>query len=386
MSRRLRTFVASLEGSDPYLVGAVGVLLFIGSFVVWGAGSYSRYASTSPLGQHYVVAKHLFMIGVGTAALLAIQQADYRVLKRRWLNWGLLAAAYGLVALTLRGDRDINRWIDVFGFSLQPVEPAKLLLVAFLAERLGGQGGRRPPDARRVAAALVCGVTPLAVLLVLQPNYGNVLVLAGVTLVTLFVAETPPRWLGAMVAAPTLGMVAAFRVVTKLQTRLTDWLEGLRYGDYTYQVTQSLIGLGAGGWRGLGVGQSHNKFAFLPESHTDFAFSVLGEEWGLFGTLPVILMLVIIAWRGYGIAARAVEPFGRILAAGVTTALTIYGIANIGMVTGLLPVIGVPLPFVSYGGTAMVAALASVGVLLSVDRIARAHELWKARWDRGGAS
>jgi len=384
--RRVRTFVANLEGADPYLVGAVGVLLFIGSFVVWGAGSYSRYAVTSPLGQHYVVAKHLFMIGIGTAALLVLQQVDYRILRRRWLNWGLLAAAYVLVALTLRGDREINRWIPVFGFSVQPVEVAKILLVAFLAERLGGQSGRRPPGAGRLVAALGLGVAPLAVLLVLQPNYGNILVLAGVTVVTLFVAETPLRWLGATVAVPALGMAVALRVVGKLRIRLDDWLDGLLHGDYTYQVTQSLIGLGAGGWRGLGVGQSHNKFAFLPESHTDFAFSVLGEEWGLFGTLPVILMLVIIAWRGYGIAARAVEPFGRILAAGVTTALTIYGIANIGMVTGLLPVIGVPLPFVSYGGTAMVGALASVGILLSVDRVARAHELWKARWDRGGAT
>ena len=128
-------------------------------------------------------------------------------------------------------------------------------------------------------------------------------------------------------------MLVAFRVVDKLRIRLEDWLNGLRHGDYTYQVTQSLIGLGAGGWRGLGVGQSHNKFAFLPESHTDFAFSVLGEEWGLFGTLPVIVMLVIIAWRGYGIAARAVEPFGRILAAGVT-ALPACGVEYLPMLLG----------------------------------------------------
>jgi cell division protein FtsW (lipid II flippase) len=132
------------------------------------------------------------------------------------------------------------------------------------------------------------------------------------------------------------------------------------------------------------VGQGHNKFAFLPESHTDFAFSVLGEEWGLFGTLPVIAMLVLVAWRGFGIAARAADPFGTALAAGLTTALTVYGVANIGMVTGLLPVIGVPLPFVSYGGTAMIGALASIGLLLSVERIAQSHEMWRARWDRSG--
>ncbi len=385
MKRRLRTLVAGLEGADPYLMGAVGILLFLGLFVVWGAGSYSRFSNTSPLGQHYIVVKHLVMIGVGTGVLFCLQQLDYRLLRRRWLNWGLLAVAYALVAFTLRGDRDINRWVTILGFSVQPVEPAKILLIAYLAERLGGHGGRHAPGVRQIVTALGLGVAPLAVMLVLQPNYGNILVLAGVTVVVLFVAETPGRWLAGMLATPILGMVLAFQVVGKLSIRLDDWLEGLRHGDYTYQVSQSLIGLGAGGWRGLGVGQSHNKFAFLPESHTDFAFSVLGEEWGLFGTLTVIFMLAVIAWRGYGVAARAVEPFGRILAAGLTTAITIYGVANIGMVTGLLPVIGVPLPFVSYGGTAMVAALAAVGILLSVDRVARAHDLWRARWDRGGA-
>ena len=109
---------------------------------------------------------------------------------------------------------------------------------------------------------------------------------------------------------------------------------------------------------------------------------MVGEEWGLVGTLGVIAAIVIIAWRGYGIAARCPEPFGRTVAAGLTTGLAIYGVANIGMVTALFPVIGLPLPFVSYGGTAMVGALASVGILLNIDRSSRSFHLWRRRWDR----
>ena len=145
-----------------------------------------------------------------------------------------------------------------------------------------------------------------------------------------------------------------------------------------------MIGLGAGGWRGLGIGNSHNKFFFLPESHTDFAYSVLGEEWGLVGTLGVIALVVTIAWRGYNIAARAADPFGKMVAAGLTTGLAIYGVANIAMVIGIFPVVGVPLPFVSYGGTAMISALATLGILLNIDRTSRSYNTWKRRWDRDG--
>ncbi len=111
---------------------------------------------------------------------------------------------------------------------------------------------------------------------------------------------------------------------------------------------------------------------------------MLGEEWGLFGTVLVVSMLVLFAWRGYGIAARAADPFGRFVATGLTTGIVIYGVANIAMVLGIFPVVGVPLPFVSFGGTAMVSALASVGILLNIDRGSQTYQVWKRRWDRGG--
>ncbi|HPF71521.1 MAG TPA: FtsW/RodA/SpoVE family cell cycle protein [Candidatus Krumholzibacteria bacterium] len=388
MMRRIRTLAAGLEGGDPYLGAAVAVLLFIGIPVVWGAGSFARGASASPLGPHYILAKHLFMIALGLGVMVALASLDYRIMRKRWLARAALVGSLLLVAWTLRHGpglltHHICRWVNIAGFQLQPVEPAKLAAIAVMAELLT-RNGTRAPDDRHVLQAMAWGFAPLAALLVLQPNFGNVLVITGVTLVMLFVAGMRLRLLGLITMLPAGGMALAFAVVPKLRHRLVAWIGALADGQYQYQVKQSIIGLGAGGLRGLGPGQSHNKFSFLPESHTDFAFSVLGEEWGLFGALLVIAMIVVIAWRGYGIAARATDAFGRVTAAGLTTTLVIYAVANIGMVTGLLPVIGVPLPFVSYGGTAMIGALAAIGILMSIERTARARDVEHQRLRRRG--
>jgi len=387
--RRFRSLAASLEGSDPYLLGGVALLLFIGTFVVWGAGSYSRHASGSLLGQHYILAKHVFMIGVGLTMLVALSRLDQRLLRLRWPLRAAHVVSLLLVAWTLKDGcglitGDINRWVTILGFNFQPVEPAKLVCILFVAERLTIPSDGRQPALRNILEALGFGVIPLLILLVLQPNFGNVMVIVGVAVVMLFIARVRAVHMLRIVVVPAVGMALAFAVVPKLRLRLGDWLHGLLERDDQYQVRQPLVGMGAGGWRGLGPGQSHNKFAFLPESHTDFAFSVLGEEWGLFGTVLVISTLVLVAWRGYGIAARAADPFGRVAAAGLTSAIVIYGVANIGMVTGALPVIGVKLPFVRFGGTAMVGSLASVGLLLNFERASRVQEVTRRRWERTG--
>ena len=391
MNRRLRGFTGSLERSDRLLLGSVGVLLFIGIFVVYGAGSYNRAATTAPLGQHFIIAKHLFMIGVGFVMMIGLMNIDYRWFRHRWFNWGGLVVTFGLVLWTLLvvrvdpdGDQIINRWVTIAGFSFQPVEMAKLAMIFFLAERLTNQGPGRRITTRQLVLALALGPLPLLALLVLQPNFGNAMVVAGVTLVLLYVAGVSEKWLVRVVVALPVLAFLCYLFIPKVHRRVDKLIEGFREGDFGYQVNQSLIGLGGPGWKGAGVGQSHNKFSFLPESHTDFAFSVLGEEWGLFGTLLVVSMLILFAWRGYGIAARAADPFGKVVAAGLTTGIAIYGVANIAMVTGIFPVVGVPLPFVSFGGTAMIAALASVGILLNIERGSRSYQVWKRRWDRSG--
>lgn len=386
MQRRIRHLAATFERTDSMLLLAVAGMLVYGILVVYGAGSFNRQAHFSPLGQHFIIAKHLAMIGAGLGLLFLLVNADYNWFRSRWLNWGLLGASFALVALTLvlKGDRQINRWVTVMGFSLQPVELAKIALILFMAERLAGRNGSPPPRGRALGALLGCGVAPLVVMLKLQPNYGNIMVIVGVTAVVLFISDLPRLWRWSVIVLPSAASLLIYAVSHKVQERVASVLQGLQGGEYQYQVAQSLTGLGAGGWQGLGAGQSHNKYAFLPESHTDFVYSLVGEEFGLIGTLPLIALLVLIIWRGYGIAMRAPDGFGRILAAGLTTGLGVYGLANIAMVTGIFPVVGVPLPFVSFGGSAMLGALASVGLLLNIERKNRSYHVVQRRWERRG--
>jgi cell division protein FtsW len=383
MNRKFRSFAGGLEQTDRWLIGSLGALVLLGIIVVFGAGSYSKPAAYSPLGQQYVLIKHLVTIFIGSVVMLILMHVDYHHYRRKYLTWSGVIITLFLVGLTLvqGGDRVINRWLVIGPIRFQPVEMAKLAMIIFVAHNLTSHPQGARISGRRFLATLTAPLA-LIIILVLQPNFGNVMVLGGVTVAMLFVLGLPLRWLasglGVMIAAAAL----AFMVVSKLQTRLDLWLQGLLNGDYGYQVDQSLVGLGAGGWRGLGIGQSHNKFNFLPESHTDFAFSVLGEEFGIFGTLLVIILLVVLTWRGFNIAARAIDPFGKAIATGLTTGLAIYGVANIGMVTGVFPVVGVPLPFVSFGGTAMVAGFAAVGILLNIQKTQQDYSMMQARWQR----
>lgn len=390
MNRTLREVIGAFEGADRWLLVSTGLLLFLGVFVVYGAGSYNRQAQGSPLGQHFIVAKHLTMIGLGGMLLLVLAHVDYHLWRHPWVNRSALIVSYFLVALTLvlvrrnaAGEVLITRWLSLGGFSLQPVELAKLALVMFMAERLSAT---RPACRTAVRPLLLTLAVPLLlmVLLFLQPNYGNVMVVAGVTVLMLFVTGTADRWLRWLIPGVPAVAVGAYFCIDKIKSRINEVLTGLGGGSFGHQVDQSLIGLGAGGAQGLGLGQSHNKYAFLPEAHNDFIYSVLGEEMGLAGSLGVIVLLVVFVWRGLVIAQRAPDVFGRALATGLTGGLAIYGLTNLAMVTGMFPVVGVPLPFVSFGGTAMLASLASIGLLLSVDRSSRSYLVCKRRWERGG--
>jgi cell division protein FtsW len=393
MNRKLRGFTASLEHSDRLLLLSVGVLLFIGIMVVYGAKSISSTADASLLGRHSVIIRHLSMIGLGGVLMLFLMNVDYHWLKLRWLNWGILAVTLGLVGWTLFIDRTdaagketINRWVTIAGFRFQPVELAKVAMILFLAERLTSLGNTTKLNPKRLGLAVLLGPLPLLFLLLLQPNYGNAMVICGVVLVMLYLDGIEEKFYLRGLAALPFIVGLAYVANDKIERRIDNLVTGYATGDFGYHVNQSLIGLGAKGPLGGGIGQSHQKYSFLPEAHTDFAFSLLGEEWGLFGTLMVVSMLILFAWRGFGIAARAADPFGRMVAAGLTTGLAIYGVANIAMVTGIFPVVGVPLPFVSYGGTAMIVALASVGILLNIERGSRSYQVWKRRWDRGGTA
>ncbi len=367
---------------DVVFVGAVLILVLLGTLSVFGAGGFQPDVP----GMHHYLVRHLERLAVGLVVALGLALFDHVRLRRAWLVYGALAG--GLVLTAIPGvmkQAGIDRWVEVPGIGqFQPIELTKLALVLYLAYRLSRSALDRPLAGRSLAITLLAGPVAIMALLALQPNFGNIMVTALMTYLLLLLAGLDWRWLAGAVPVGALTAVVGYLTVSKLHARIDQWWAGWQgHGvggepPFSYQVHQSLLGIGAGGWRGLGAGGSHNKYSFLPENHTDFAFSFIGEVMGLLGTLVVVAALVLLAWRAMVISRRATTPFGRLLAAGLGGMLFIYGAANIAMVTGLIPVVGVPLPFVSYGGSALVTNLAAVGLILNVDRQSRGRRRRRA--------
>ncbi len=372
MNRRLRDVLSWLEQFDGWLLLSVLLLAVLGLVMVYNAGSFRVAEST------YYLVHHLLRLVIGFALMVFLAGRDYRILKRRVVVVPLVVVALAMMSMTiLLRDTPLvvtragaSRWLALPYLPVQPVELLKVAVVLFLAQRCAGGFARVARDRQRILLTLAVPLTGI-VLLVLQPNYGNAAVILLISLLLLFVAGLSGRLLSGLGATAALAIVPGYHLSDKIHSRLDAWWTTLHGGDAEYQVAQSLIGLGAGGWHGAGFGGSHQRFSFLPDPHTDFIFSVMGEELGLLGCLLLLILFVLFAWRGFNIARSAGDDFGSLTAAGLTTMIVIYAVINIGMVTALLPVMGLPLPFVSYGGSAMITNLAAVGILLSIDRQGR---------------
>ncbi|MBC8422996.1 FtsW/RodA/SpoVE family cell cycle protein [bacterium] len=372
MNRRVRDVLSWLEQFDGWLLLSVLLLAVLGLVMVYNAGSFRVAAST------YYLVHHLARLVIGFALMVFLAGRDYRVLKRRIVVVPLVILALVMMSMTiLLRDTPLvvtragaSRWLALPYLPVQPVELLKVAMVLFLAHRCAGGFARVARDQRRLLVTLGVPVVGI-VLLVLQPNYGNAAVILLISMLVLFMAGLSSRLLTGLSASAALVIVPGYFLSTKIHNRIDAWWDTLRGGDAEYQVAQSLIGLGAGGWHGAGFGGSHQRFSFLPDPHTDFIFSVMGEELGLIGCLLLLILFVLFAWRGYNIARSAGDDFGSLTAAGLTTMIVIYAVINIGMATALLPVMGLPLPFISYGGSAMITNLAAVGILLSIDRQGR---------------
>lgn len=393
MSRNLRAAAAWLEEMDGWMLSSVLALCLLGVVMVFNTGSFRPEALQTSSGHAYYLIKHLGRFGLGWLALIVLAGFDYRVLRRRWINWGLLGVGMGLIAVTVLLPRSglvesraaCNRWVQLPFMPVQPVEMLKVALVLFLADRCAEGYARLSRSPARLAWTIAVPLLA-ALLLALQPNYGNALVMVLITAAIFFLAGLPARIVALMGGGAATAAVIGFFCIDKIHNRVVLWWAGLSGQGSSYHVEQSLIGIGAGGWHGFGFGASHQRFWFLPESHTDFIFSVLGEELGLIGGLLTLTFFSIFALRGFRIARRAGDRFGRLAAAGLTAMIATYAAINIAMVTGVVPVMGLPLPFVSYGGSALVTNLAAVGILLSIDRRGRQFRALRERAPRlGGA-
>ncbi len=316
--------------------------------------------------------RHAFWMIVGIAVSWAVAHVNYRL----WAGGVEIAYGVSLALLTLvvpAGTMRLGatRWLSIFGLSFQPSELAKLTTIWLLARLLAGQPS--PLPWRSVAASLVLALPP-AILIFIQPDLGSSTIVGAIWLGMVWVAGAPRRIFMTVGAAGLALLPIAWHVLKEYQrARLLAFIDP--HADPLgagFSIIQSTIAIGSGQLWGRGwFAGTQNQLNFLPEHHSDFIFAVIGEEWGVVGALGVVLTFGWLLRRVLRIAAEAVDPQGRLLATGVFSWLAYQAVVNMGMVMGLLPVVGVPLPLISYGGSSLVMIWAAIGLLQSVHRIER---------------
>src|SRR5437899_1709290 len=356
-------------GGDPWLVLAVAALVGLSVVMVFNV---SYFYGQEHFGDSLLFfRKHLLSVGLGTVVAVVASRLSSDTYRRA--AYPLLVVV--LVALLLvlvpgiglaRGGA--RRWLHLGPLSVQPSELAKFALVLYLARSLVKKGER--------LATLEFGILPhylvvglVAGLVLLEPDFGTAALAMGLLVFMLFVGGVPAR----LMAFPALAALPALAAVAWKAPYRWARIVAFLYPDrdplgVNFQLQQSFIAFGSGGLWGVGLGESQQKMFYLPEAHTDFLFSVIGEELGLLGALLVLALFAVVGARGFRIAVRLEDPFASLLAFGVTLSLVLQGVVNAGVVLGCLPTKGLALPFLSYGGSAMIAALGQIGVLLALAR------------------
>jgi cell division protein FtsW len=322
---------------------------------------------------NYFWVRQMIAGALGMAILFVIMKLDYHVYQRPAFVFTILAAVIGLcvVVFFLPTVRGTHRWIQFPGMSFQPSETAKLALVAFLAYFLEKRKGRINEVQTLVPIGII--VAFLAGLIILQNDLGTALALIATTAVLLYVAGLNMKWIGiSALAALPVGYIAFYFLVFLVPYRwkriLAFWNPEADPQGFGFQILQSLTAVGTGGIRGLGYMEGKQKLFYLPDAHTDFIFAVIGEELGLIGALLVLAMFGIFLWRGLRASKRAPDLFGFYLALGITVTVCVQAFLNMSVVLGIVPNKGIPLPFLSYGGSSFVVMLTAVGILLNVSQ------------------
>lgn len=346
-------------------------LVFVGIGASVVASSSSFFASYHFSDHFALLRKHMFKIAVALLVMLLAINIDYRVY-RRVSPMFLLVGVGMLVGLYLvAGDiRSTERWYysATLQMALQPSEVARMALIFFLAYWITKKGDRITEFKRGFLPAVIA-VCTVVVLVAATPNYGSAAATLIIALTVLFIGGARLTHLLGFVTVGAVTAAAALWRADYVRERIVTFLEsGSAVTEGNWQVHQSLIGLGSGGLFGRGLGESTQKLSWLPDSYTDFIFSVLGEEAGLVGTLLVSGMFLLLALRALKIARRCNDTFGEMLVVGIGCSVFWFAAINMYVATGLFPVTGLPLPFLSYGGSALVVNAFAIGVLLNVSR------------------
>ncbi len=357
---------------DIILMIITFTLLAIGLIMVYSA---SAVMAERNLGDSFFFAKRqMLFAGVGIAAMLFIMNLDYWI----WRSWAkpIIIVCFVLLIVVLIPGVGLVRngsqsWIGVGAFSIQPSEFMKIAMIIFLGKFLSENQKHIISFKKGLLPSL--GLVFLAFgMIMLQPDLGTGTVMVGTSIVMIFIAGARIRHfviLGLIGVAGFIGLIASAPYRIKRITSFLDpWSDPLGSG---FQIIQSLYAIGPGGLFGLGLGESRQKFFYLPEPQTDFIFAILSEELGFIGGSLILLLFALLLWRGIRIALGAQDLFGSFVAVGIISMVAIQVMINIGVVTGLMPVTGITLPFLSYGGSSLTLMLIAIGILLNVSRFSR---------------
>ena len=362
--------MASVGWGDPAVLMTLitAALMVLGLIMILSASSVTSFTTYGSSFRYFQ--KQLTWAGFGVVAFIAFSRFDYR--KLRGVGYVavigtallLLAVLIPGVGITVGGS---SRWLGIGALSFQPSEIAKLALILFAADVFS----RKEERTLKVFLHAMIPVVPvaglLAMLVMLQPDLGTTVLVGFIGIGIMFVAGMPLVYLIPVVG---LGSASALGVAllkpymrARLMVFMHPWADPLGKG---YQTIQSLIAMGSGGWVGVGLGASRQKWAYVPNAHTDFIYAILGEEMGLLGTLVVLGMFAFLTYLGIKVARRAPDRFGQLVASGITIWVALQALINMGAVSGALPVTGVPLPLVSFGGSSLVVTLVAMGILTNI--------------------
>jgi cell division protein FtsW len=352
---------------NPFILTASLLLTGFGVVAVYSASAI--VAMDRHQDPYFFLRRQLIYATLGVVAMLVAMQVDWRHLQR-WARLGLVLTLIllGLVFVPALAKEagGAKRWLQLGRFSFQPAELGKLTLVLYLAHRLASQGPWRGRFIRNyLPLAVVIGT--LFSLTLLQPDLGTAVLLLGIAVIVLFIGGVPVRYLvcSLLVTVPFL-YIALVHVGFRWRRLLAFWDPWSVRLDAGFQIVQSLLAFGNGGLVGVGPGAGRQKLFFLPEAHTDFVFAVIGEEFGFMGCLAILGLFGVLLWHGMAVAGRAQNLFARYLASGITGMVLLQAVMNVAVVVGFLPTKGLPMPFVSHGGSSLVVTLVSVGILLGI--------------------
>ncbi|MEG2353553.1 MAG: stage V sporulation protein E [Clostridium sp.] len=354
---------------DFILVFIIMLLVAFGVVMVYSASSYSAFFSAKyNYDSYYLLKKQAIWAVLGTMGMVIAMQIDYHKYKK-WIPYVLGMVFIMLVAVFFFPEvNGAHRWIGIGGASFQPSEIAKYSVVMYIAIAIDKKGDGIKKFLTGILPILIV-VCIFAGIILMEPNMSIACVIGFVTMIMLFVAGIPLSYFVALAFSGLAAIFVGFLIqpfrVKRLFNFSNPWGDASGVG---YQLVQSLIALGSGGIFGVGLGQSRQKCFYIPEAHNDFIFAIIGEELGLIGCATIIALYVIFILRGIRVSVRAKDTYGSLLALGITSIVAVQAIINIAVVSGSMPVTGVPLPFISYGGSALIFNMFAMGILLNISR------------------